>query len=257
MLPGSWNGWPRDVVKIESVGALPALDLFMLRPVLAGLSAATALFAPLVEHDLRVYPNTGETYRYKMSGTITIQATEAKIGMNITETVRAKDAAGWTVEVSQTGGLVQYGAQQINLPEVRQNISYHPDGLIRDLKMPEGTNSDAYRLIQMATIFRPEEKIPEGVDYFRDFPADATRGVPAARATYRIVGTETMSDMPVLKIEFRYSETTGDVPARNHGTYWIHKDKGVIVKAVQTWTDAPVSGAGKVTGQFTTDIVVQ
>lgn len=227
----------------------------MLRPVLAVLSAAVTLIAPTASFDLRVSPKANEVYKYKMSGKITIASTDAAIGMNITETVKSKNEDGWTVEVAQTGGLVKFEAQEVPLDEVRQNITYGNDGLIRELKMPEDTNPDAYRLIQMGLIYRPDEKVAEGATYVYDFPADATRGVPTAKGTYTLIGEEEVLGQPTLKIEFKYAETSGDIPARNSGTYWLHRDKGVLVKAIQNWVNAPITGAGHVGGTFTTELI--
>jgi hypothetical protein len=223
---------------------------------LAGLSAVVALLAPAASFNLRVYPEKGETYRYKMAGTMTIAAADAVVGMNVTESVRGKDEKGWSTEVSQTGGLVRYEGQEIKLPDMKQNLYFNPDGTLRDLKMPEETTPDAYRLIQMGILYRPEGEVPENLEYTHDFPADPGHGVPPGRSTYKIVGEELIGEIAVIKIEFRYAETSGDLPARNTGTYWLHKEKGVIVKLIQNWTDAPVTGSGPISGKFTTELIV-
>lgn len=229
----------------------------MIRPILfvGSLLGAATLFAATLDATLRVVPEVGTFQDYKMTGTMMMDGSEVKIGLSVTEKIIKKSEEDWTVETTQNEGVIDFKGEQIQMPSAKQTVTFNLDGTLKEINASE-QDANTYRLAQLSTVYRPEEAMVLDKDVVFEFPADASKGTPAAVGTYTYVGDEKYKNLDTWKIRFAYRETEGETQATNTGFLWIQKDKGILVKSEQNWTNAPVSMSGPVSGKFITELVV-
>ena len=88
----------------------------------------------------------------------------------------------------------------------------------------------------------PGKEVNVGDTWTYDFKADAKTGAVAAKATFKVLGTEKVDKWDTLKIQATVKELDAD-GASAESVMWLSTTDWDAVKMESKWTNVPVSGA--------------
>ncbi|MBS1716589.1 MAG: hypothetical protein JSS72_02510 [Armatimonadetes bacterium] len=194
-----------------------------------------------------------DDFHYKLKGTLQIAGQEATLdGTLDRKIVEVKENGDYTVEETQSNTKVQFGGQEMNLPDNTSTTSYTAAGDIVEIKSDK-VDPLEYRFANMSLFHLPDAAVAEGGTWTYEAKSNDKTGAVGFKATYKVVGEEKIGNRTTVKISMSIKESEGSEPASSECLLWLDTTDMMPVKTENNLTNAPIPGApGPVSGKIGT-----
>lgn len=191
---------------------------------------------------LKFSPKVGDTFKYKLTGSLTVGGATADLSGDIEDKVTKADDSGYTIESTQKNIKVSVnGSEMPPQPDATDTTVSKPNGEIVDLTA-DHVDGDTWRVAELNNFIYPDKPVKVGDEWTSTVVADSKKGTVAATATYKVDSLEKVGSHDTAKIKVSYKETEGATPATSEGYEWVDIKDGSMVKDTSTWTNVPISG---------------
>ncbi len=212
------------------------------------LSAACAALAAVssaadTPHVTLAYKaQAGQVVRYQSKGTFTMEGGGQKVTVERTEVekvlfkeVAASGDISMERKTESSESTVNGNKEPDENDESITTVTIHPDGTLAAFKHAAtgDTDDSAFeaRVFVASTPVFTNHPIAVGEKWTKEYAADASLGLKAAKATVEVTGLEQRSGVDTAKVKMDYTETEGSKPLTIKSVTWVEVSSGDTVAA--------------------------
>ncbi|MBS1716590.1 MAG: hypothetical protein JSS72_02515 [Armatimonadetes bacterium] len=193
-----------------------------------------------------------DTFKFQLKGDLQVAGQSTTFTADVEQKiVEVKDNGDYTEESTQTNFKLNFGGQEMPVPDSTSTTSFTASGDIIEIKADK-VDPSSYRLANLDSFHLPEKPVADGATWTYEAKSNDKTGAVAYKATYKVSGEEKIGTHQTVKIIVSIKESEGTDPAASEGTIWIDTTDQMPVKAEANWTNAPIPGApGPINGKVT------
>jgi hypothetical protein len=202
---------------------------------LAALAVLTALPAIARQDEAKIawQPKVGSVTKYQMvvdaEGDFGNGPSKIQVTMKVANTIKTVDDKQIIVEGKTSDMKVTLDGNEMPVPN-DDATSTNTYSLLGDLLSTKSSNGQENPRIEQMNAFRyPDKAVKVGDSWERTVKGEKGGAVPAT-AKYTFKGIEKSGKYTCFKVEYTYTETSGDKPSSAKGTVWLDQTTGDLVK---------------------------
>lgn len=199
-----------------------------------GITLALSLIGAAMaqEYTLKLTPKEGTTSKYKIVIDTKLGDQDVNASGIATDKVIKVEASGnFTVENSMGELNIKLGDQQMTMPGLpTATLTLKANGEVLDAKGDAGV--DGFRMARLMAFIYPDKAIKVGDKWSVETKPEKENGASPAKVEYEVIAVEKVGDVELLKVKSVFTETTGGMPVKGTGHFWIAASDSTLEKAI-------------------------
>ncbi|MDX2066703.1 MAG: hypothetical protein SFX74_13285 [Fimbriimonadaceae bacterium] len=147
----------------------------------------------------------------------------------------------YIVEQTVLDGLAKSSFGELAIPKDTTRVTYRPNGQPIGYVGPAASGA-ALRFGILNALLAPDAPVASGASWTVEVKPDEKLGTRAAKASYKLIGTEKLDSTDALKVEAEVVES-GDDGASCKATYWVDPTSFRVLKVTGEWIRLTIPGS--------------